>query len=160
MWKKLIFISALISPAVFAGQYAQQLSDCVYQNLNSQDKKILTQWAFVTLGKTKAAKEVAVIPAQKIKEVEAKGRSVMKSIVTERCGKEMAKVALYETKEGFKDAGTDLALRLAKDEMGSKLDSLFPPITDKGSLNVMKAGEVLDGFFRTISKSPNLIYFL
>ena len=145
MVKKLFLIAALFSQAAFAGQYAQQLSDCAYNNLNSQDKKILTQWAFVSLGKTKAAKEVTVIPAQKIKDIEAKGKAVMTSIVTERCGKEMAKVALYETKDGF-----DLALRLAKDEMGSKLDSIFPKITDQGSLNVMKAGEVLDGFFKKI----------
>ncbi|WP_277041991.1 hypothetical protein [Turicimonas muris] len=150
MVKKLFLIAALFSQAAFAGQYAQQLSDCAYNNLNFQDKKILTQWAFVSLGKTKAAKEVTVIPAQKIKDIEAKGKAVMTSIVTERCGKEMAKVALYETKDGFKEAGSDLALRLAKDEMGSKLDSIFPKITDQGSLNVMKAGEVLDGFFKKI----------
>ena len=66
MVKKLFLIAALFSQAAFAGQYAQQLSDCAYNNLNSQDKKILTQWAFVSLGKTKAAKEVTVIPAQKI----------------------------------------------------------------------------------------------
>ncbi len=55
MVKKLFLIAALFSQAAFAGQYAQQLSDCAYNNLNSQDKKILTQWAFVSLGKNKSS---------------------------------------------------------------------------------------------------------
>lgn len=150
MLKKFVFLTALFSQAVFAGQYAQQLSECAYKNLNSSDKKVLTQWAFVTLGKTKAAKEVVAIPSQKTKEVESKAKNVMKSLMTEKCGKEMAKVALYEKKEGFREAASDLAMKLAQDEMGSKLDSIFPNLTDKGTLNVMKAGEVLDGFFKKI----------
>ena len=105
MVKKLFLIAALFSQAAFAGQYAQQLSDCAYNNLNSQDKKILTQWAFVSLGKTKAAKEVTVIPAQKIKDIEAKGKAVMTSIVTERCGKEWRKLLFMKQKTVLKRPG-------------------------------------------------------
>ena len=80
MIKKASFL-ALVSCAVFsascyAGQYAQALGDCVYDNLSREDKNVMTQWAFVTLGKTDAAKQITVIPESKIKQVnkEAKKR--------------------------------------------------------------------------------------
>ena len=67
MIKKASFL-ALVSCAVFsascyaAGQYAQALGDCIYDNLSREDKNVMTQWAFVTLGKTDAAKQITVIP--------------------------------------------------------------------------------------------------
>ena len=73
MIKKASFL-ALVSCAVFsascyAGQYAQALGDCVYDNLSREDKNVMTQWAFVTLGKTDAAKQITVIPESKNKQV-------------------------------------------------------------------------------------------
>lgn len=64
MIKKASFL-ALVSCAVFsascyAGQYAQALGDCVYDNLSREDKNVMTQLAFVTLGKTDAAKQITV----------------------------------------------------------------------------------------------------
>lgn len=38
---------------------------CVYNNLTSSDKTVMTQWAFVTLGKTNAARQITVIPGCK-----------------------------------------------------------------------------------------------
>lgn len=148
--KKLLLAALFLSQSAFAGQYAEQLSQCVYNNLNSQDKKVLTQWAFVTLGKTKAAKEITVIPASKIKAVDDKAKQTISSLVTQKCGKELAKVALHEKSAGLKEAGANLALKLAQDELKGKYENIFPSLnlSDQGTMNVMKAGEILDGFFK------------
>lgn len=100
-------------PAVsFAGQYADALSDCVYRNLSSSDKALMTQWAFVNLGKTNAARQIVVIPDAKIKEVNKNAKNALVRILAKACAKESGKVALYESKDGLKLAATGLALRL------------------------------------------------
>ncbi len=131
-----------------AGQYADQLSDCVYKNLSADDKKVILQWGFVSLGKTSAAREIATIPDAKTKAVNDKAKTAMKTLVLEKCGKEASKVALYEQKQGMQDAATNLATRLAKEQLAGKLDNILPDLSSAGTTNVLKAGAVLDGFFK------------
>ncbi len=60
MNKRLLFLPIVLcafSASANAGQYAEELGVCVYKNLTSSDKTVMTQWAFVTLGKTKAARQ-------------------------------------------------------------------------------------------------------
>ena len=135
MIKKASFL-ALVSCAVFsascyAGQYAQALGDCVYDNLSREDKNVMTQWAFVTLGKTDAAKQITVIPESKIKQVNKE-----------------AKVALHESKNGLQDAAAQLGVRLAKEQLKGKTDEALANLLNPGTANVLRGAEVLKGFFK------------
>ena len=128
MIKKASFL-ALVSCAVFsascyAGQYAQALGDCVYDNLSREDKNVMTQWAFVTLGKTDAAKQITVIPESKIKQVNK------------------------EAKNGLQDAAAQLGVRLAKEQLKGKTDEALANLLNPGTANVLRGAEVLKGFFK------------
>ena len=150
MLKKTILPAVLFSLAtpVLAGQYAEELGNCIYNNLNSSDKTVMTQWAFVTLGKTNAAKQITVIPESKITEVNKKAKASLSRIMTQACPKQAANVALHESKDGLKSAAATLALRLAEDELKGKMDSSLDSLLSPGTANVLKGAEVLKGFFQ------------
>ncbi|MCD8340241.1 MAG: hypothetical protein LUC43_08620, partial [Burkholderiales bacterium] len=101
-----------------------------------------------SVGRTAAAKEITVIPEQTIKKVNKSARDVLKELVFDKCAKEFAQVALNEKVDGLKDAASDLALKLAADEFKGKFDNIFPDSMDKGTENVLKAVEVIPGFFK------------
>ena len=124
MIKKASFL-ALVSCAVFsascyAGQYAQALGDCVYDNLSREDKNVMTQWAFVTLGKTDAAKQITVIPESKIKQVNKEAKKRLTRLMTEACAREAANVALHESKTAFRTQRDSLESDLPKNNLRAK----------------------------------------
>ena len=152
MIKKASFL-ALVSSAVFsascyAGQYAQALGDCVYDNLSREDKNVMTQWAFVTLGKTDAAKQITVIPESKIKQVNKEAKKRLTRLMTEACAREAANVALHESKNGLQDAAAQLGVRLAKEQLKGKTDEALANLLNPGTANVLRGAEVLKGFFK------------
>ena len=150
MNKRLLFLPIVLcafSASANAGQYAEELGVCVYKNLTSSDKTVMTQWAFVTLGKTKAARQITVIPDAKTKEVNQKAKAALSRIMTQNCAKEATKVALHESQDGLKNAAATLALRLAQDELSDKMDASLSGLLNPGTANVLKGAEVLKGFF-------------
>ena len=65
--KKIIILmltSISLSGVCSAGQYGDELGRCLVKHASEADTKVLTQWAFVTLGQTKAAREIAQISPQ------------------------------------------------------------------------------------------------
>lgn len=151
MKKMLVFmfaITGLAFQAASAGQYATALGDCVYNNLNDTDKAVMVQWAFVNLGKTKAAKQITVIPDSKIKEVNNKAKSTLTRILTQNCAKEAANVALYESKNGLKDSISQLAIRLAQEQLKGSMTNSLDGLLTPGTANVLKGAEVLKGFLK------------
>ena len=129
MIKKASFL-ALVSCAVFsascyAGQYAQALGDCVYDNLSREDKNVMTQWAFVTLGKTDAAKQITVIPESKNKQVNKEAKKRMTRLMTEACAREAANVALHDSKSGLQTPLHSLGSDLPKNNLRTKQMKLW-----------------------------------
>lgn len=56
--KKIIILmltSLGLSSVCCAGQYGDELGRCLVKNASEADTKVLTQWAFVTLGQTKGS---------------------------------------------------------------------------------------------------------
>lgn len=149
MFKKISLFFALtaVSASCFAGQYSDALGECVYRNLSAEDKVVMTQWAFVTLGKTSAAKQITVIPEAKTKEVNKNAKNRLTRLLTQNCAKESAKVALYESKDGLKNAAATLAYRLAQEQLKDKFDDSLNNLLNPGTANVLKGAEVLKGFF-------------
>ena len=65
--KKIIILmltSLGLSSVCCAGQYGDELGRCLVKNASEADPKVLTQLAFVTLGQTQAAREIATISPQ------------------------------------------------------------------------------------------------
>ena len=108
----------------------------------------MTQWAFVTLGKTDAAKQITVIPESKNKQVNKEAKKRMTRLRTEACAREAANVALHESKSGLQDAAAQLGVRLAKEQLKDKTDEALANLLNPGTANVLRGAEVLKGFFK------------
>ena len=50
---------------------SEALAECLYKHATASDKQVLVQWAYVTLSKTSAAKQIQTIPSAKVKNIEA-----------------------------------------------------------------------------------------
>ena len=83
--KALLFaaLAAALSTGAQAGQYADAMAQCILSNTSASDRDTLTQWAYVTLGKTDAAKKVQAIPAAKTKAVEDKAKKLVTNLTTQ-----------------------------------------------------------------------------
>ena len=117
-------------------------------HLSREDKNVMTQWAFVTLGKTDAAKQITVIPESKNKQVNKEAKKRMTRLMTEACAREAANVALHESKSGLQDAAAQLGIRLAKEQLKDKTDEALANLLNPGTANVLRGAEVLKGFFK------------
>ena len=101
--KKLILSLLLAATAVsaHAGQHADELGRCLVKNSSASDTKVLTQWAFVTLGQTKAAKEITTISTKTTNRVTSQAQTVVLRLLGRDCAKEALKATLYEGKDGI-----------------------------------------------------------
>ena len=71
------------------------------KNSSASDTKVLTQWAFVTLGQTKAAKEITTISTKTTNRVTSQAQTVVLRLLGRDCAKEALKATLYEGKDGI-----------------------------------------------------------
>ena len=108
-----------------AGDYATALGECLYNNTTSEDKTTLTQWAFVTLGKSNAAKSIATIPADKTSEVDQKTKSLLTRLVASSCSKEALQVALHEPTTGVQDAVTTMSSYMIREQIRTNAKSIL-----------------------------------
>ena len=94
--KALLFAAlvAALSTGAQAGQYADAMAQCILTNTSASDRDTLTQWAYVTLGKTDAAKKVQAIPAAKTKAVEDKAKKLVTNLTTGACAKPFAQLMI------------------------------------------------------------------
>lgn len=81
----------------------------------------MTQWAFVTLGKTDAAKQITVIPESKIKQVNKEAKKRLTRLMTEACAREAANVAhSMNLKTAFRTQRHSLESDLPKNNLRAK----------------------------------------
>ena len=107
------------------------LADCLYRHANTNDKQVFEQWAFVTLGKTSAAKKVETIPQAKITDVETKAQKTLTHLVVGKCSAPAMKVLWNDPKNGLQDTLTSLARQLVDAEMKKRSSPLLAlTITD------------------------------
>lgn len=102
--KKIIILmltSLSLSGVCSAGQYGDELGRCLVKHASEADTKVLTQWAFVTLGQTKAAREIAQISPQVTSRTTSKAQTVILRLLGKDCAKEALKATLYEGKDGI-----------------------------------------------------------
>ena len=137
------------SPA-FAGEYAAALGKCLYDNTTATDKTTLTQWAFVTLGKTDAAKSIAIIPATKTKEVDQQTKSLVTRLIASSCRKEAKQVALHESKTGLQDAVVAISSQMIADQIRSQAKSAFSSslISPDKAEQLKETGKALKNLFQ------------
>ena len=103
MKKPLIFIlcaSGFCATSI-AGQYSDELGRCLVTHASNSDTKVLTQWAFVTLGQTQAAREIVKISPEATNRATTQAQSVVIRLLGKDCAKEALKATLYEGKDGI-----------------------------------------------------------
>ena len=131
MKKNLLFIAGLLpvlltANVALAGQYSDALGQCLVKNANKADTKVLTQYAFVTLGQTQAAKEIVVIPQKKIDAVTTKAQTVVVRLLAKDCSGPALKATLYEGKNGVPNGVKYAVMQYMQDEMQSRtVDALI-----------------------------------
>lgn len=110
---------------------AQRFASCLERSMSSSDRKVLVQWAFASLARTSAAREVAVVPEAKIRGVEAKAQKTLAALVVKSCSKEGLKLAFKDPKNGLQDSLASLAQNLVKKEIERRTSPLLSlSITD------------------------------
>ena len=130
--KKLIFSLAALAfcTSAQAGQYADALGLCLVNHASASDTKVLTQWAFVTLGQTKAAREIAVIDRTVIDRTTLKAQKVVLRLLGKDCAKEALKATLYEGKNGIGDGIKAAVTQRMQEELQSQtVDAIISKMT-------------------------------
>lgn len=144
-------VSAVLAQACFAGQYATAFGDCLYKNMSDADKNTLTQWVFVTVGRTSAAQQIASIPSDKTSATDAKMRSLIQEKTTGACRSEALKLLTNEPRTGLRDAVTAVAIKMAEEKISATALNSFPTSmlgSGTTSKTLKKAGEALSGFLK------------
>lgn len=118
-------LSLLTCSTAIAGDYATALGECLYNNTTSEDKTTLTQWAFVTLGKSSATQSIATIPTAKTNEVDQKTKSLLTRLVTSSCSNEAIQVALREPTTGLQDAVTTMSSYMIREQIRANAKSIL-----------------------------------
>ena len=140
----------LLFSSAFAGEYATALGKCLYDNTNAADKTTLTQWAFVSLGKTSAAKSIVTIPAEKTNAVDQQAQKLVTRLVATSCSKEATQVALHESSSGLPDAVVALSSRMLADQLKSQTKNTFSNslISPEKTEQLMETGKALKNLFQ------------
>ena len=126
-----LLLGTLLPARAQASAASDELATCLEQNITAQDRKVLVQWAYVTLSKTSAAKEIQTIPSSKVKNVEAKVEKTLTNLVLKRCLKPAGHILLKDPKNGLQDTLETLAVRLARSELQKRSNPVLPiTITD------------------------------
>lgn len=126
-----LLLGTLLPAGAQASAASDELAACLEENITAQDRKVLVQWAYVTLSKTSAAKEIQTIPSSKVKNVDAKVEKTLTNLVLKRCVKPAGKVLLKDPKNGLQDTLETLAVRLARSELQKRANPVLPiTITD------------------------------
>ncbi len=126
-----LLLGTLLPAGAQASAASDELATCLEQNITAQDRKVLVQWAYVTLSKTSAAKEIQTISSSKVKNVEAKVEKTLTNLVLKRCLKPAGQILLKDPKNGLQDTLETLAVRLARSELQKRSNPVLPiTITD------------------------------
>lgn len=81
--------------------------------------------AYVTLGKTDAAKAVAAIPSAKTKQVETQAQAALTKVVLKSCAKEAMNVLLADPRNGLQTTLVALAEKLVAAEIEKRTTPLL-----------------------------------
>ena len=134
----------LVCGSAFAGDYATSLGKCLYNRSGSQDKTTLTQWAFVSLGQTDAAKGITTIPDAKTQQVNTEAKSVVSKLLLSSCSKEALQVLLHEPSTGLQDSISAITSEMVSEKIKSYAGSTFPgSMLSSGSSGKSGLGSIL-----------------
>ncbi len=138
-----VAVIALGAQSAAASSAAENLGQCLYKNSTSTQRDQFVQWAYVSLGKTSAAKKVQAIPDAKTKEVNAATKETLTNLVAKSCSKEAGKVLLSDPKNGAADAMEELARLIIKEKVKSQMGSalnLSSPSSSSSSSGTLSKG--------------------
>lgn len=96
---------------------SEAFAECLYKHATASDKQVLVQWAYVTLSKTSAAKQIQTIPSAKVKNIESSAQKALTNLVVGRCSSPAVKVLMKNPKNGLQETMTLLAGKLVNAEI-------------------------------------------
>ncbi len=120
-----IAVLAAASSAAYGSTASEALGECIYKNSSADQKNQLIQWAYVSIGKTSAAKSVQAIPEAKSKEVTSKVKSTLSDLVLRSCPKESAALLLSDPQNGAADAMEHLTVLMIRDKVRSQIGDVL-----------------------------------
>ena len=129
--------------ALAAGTSSQALGECLYRNATPDQKTQLIQWAYVTIGKTDAAKSIQSIPQAKTQAVTQKMKSTLTTLLLHSCPKEAAQVLLTDPKNGSIDAMETVTSLMLREKVRNQVGNVLDLQSAGGAAS--KAGELLKG---------------
>ena len=117
-WRSPFFATPIVAvQAASTSDTSEALADCLYKHATASDKLVLVQWAYVTLSKTSAAKQIQTIPSAKVKSVESSAQKALTNLVVGRCSSPAVKVLMKNPKNGLQETMTLLAGKLVNAEI-------------------------------------------
>ncbi len=117
-------LGALILP-VWASPQSDELADCIYANITPEDRTVLVQWAFVTIGRSEAARQIADIPNETRKAVDGKARRSLTRLLIEKCPKPTGALLISDPRGGLQDTIHSLAEKVVAEEIEKRSERIL-----------------------------------
>lgn len=111
----------LVAGSASAANAGQALGKCLYKNSSAAQKDQFIQWAYVTIGKTSAARSIQPIPEAASKKVTEDVKGTLTQLATRSCPKETASVLLSNPKSGATEAMEELTRLMMRDKVNARL---------------------------------------
>ncbi len=124
-----IVTTILLCPVAHAGDTSDALGQCLVKYASASDKKLITQLGFVTLGQTRAAREIVKISPKKTERINRDARKVVFRLLSTDCPGLALQTVLSEGKTGIMQAVQFVAMQGLHDDLGDELE--YDKITQK-----------------------------
>lgn len=125
---------AIISNTAFAGQYADQLSQCLISHSNEQDRSELAKWIFSVIAQHPDIKEYTNLTDEQQKTIGKTAANIFQRLMTKDCKEEFASVITHERNQGvfiaFKTLGEVSMNTLISNPVVQKATSNFTEYLD------------------------------
>jgi hypothetical protein len=101
--------------AAQAGQYVDQLSDCLETSMSAQDRSTVVQWMFVALSAHPDLKNFSQVTAEQKASLDQKLAGVLQSTLAEKCAAQTKAVIQNEGLQSVADSFQGLGQTTGKD---------------------------------------------
>jgi len=138
----LIYFYLLPNPASYAGVYTDDLTRCIIESTDSQDRLVLVKWMFAAMSKHPAVQSLSTVSENQIDEANKKLADLLTKLLTETCEEKAKKAIKYEhgmaIRTSFEKLGQVAAQDLFTDPNVANILAGFSKHLDEKKLNTLK----------------------
>jgi len=136
---KKIILPLILTAALNAGVYTQDLIKCMVQNSTPQDIQTLKKWIFIAFAQDEEFSKYVNIPQKDKIEINKKMGEYVTRLLTQKCPKELKYAVKYEGAQAissaFKYLGSIAGSSLTSSEGFKNFSNQFINYVDKNRLN-------------------------